>query len=68
MSGLVGGGHEVDGVAGGGEEEELEDGVVGAICEGPEEVNVASYVDHEIEGLRFEGDTRARGGLGHLME
>lgn len=38
VGGLVAGCHEVDCVGGGGEEEELEDGVVCAVREGPEEV------------------------------
>ncbi|RDW88112.1 hypothetical protein BP6252_00144 [Coleophoma cylindrospora] len=55
---LVRCGHQVDGVAGAGEEEELEDGVVGAVGEGPEEIEVPRHVDEQIEGLRLEGDSR----------
>jgi hypothetical protein len=36
VGGLVGGGHEIEGVPRGAEEEELEDGVVGRVGEGPE--------------------------------
>lgn len=38
MGGLVGCSHQVDGVSGAGEEEDLKDGVVGAVGEGPEEI------------------------------
>jgi hypothetical protein len=62
---LVGCCHEVDCVAGGGEEEDLVDGVVGAVGEGPEDVEVAGYVDDEVEGLGFEGYSCA--GLGGLL-
>jgi hypothetical protein len=42
--------HEVDGVAGGGEEEELKGGIVegGGEIERPEEVEVASYVNKKV--------------------
>ena len=62
VGGFVGCGHEVDGVARGGYEEDLEDGVVGGVGEGCEDVEVAGYVDDEVEGLRFEGYSGA--GLG----
>jgi len=55
VSWLVCCGHQVDCVGGAAYEEDLEDGVVGAIGEGPEEIEVASYVDDEIESLRLEG-------------
>ena len=45
---FVDSGHQVNGVAGGGEEEELEDGVVGAVGEGPEEIDITRYVDNQI--------------------
>ena len=54
MRGLVRCGHQVDGVAGRGEEEQLEDGVVKAVAEGPEEVEVAGYIDDQVQRLRFE--------------
>ena len=47
--------HLVEGVAGGGEEEELEDGVIIVDVEGGEDIEVAGYVDEEVEGLGFEG-------------
>jgi hypothetical protein len=66
MGGLVAGGHEVDGIARGGKEKKLEDGVVGGVGEGPEQIEVAGYVDDKVQSLRFEGDTGA--GLGGLLE
>jgi len=68
VGGFVGGGHEVDGVAGGCEEEQFEGGVVEGIGEGPEEVEVTGYVDEEVKGLGFEGDAGAGVGLMHFME
>ena len=59
MGWFVNCGHQIDGIAGGCEEEELEDGVVGATGEGPEQINIASYVDYQIQRLRFEGYSRA---------
>jgi hypothetical protein len=55
---LVGCCHQVDCVAGRGEEEQLEDGIIEAVPKGPEEVKVAGYVDDEVECLRFEGYAR----------
>jgi hypothetical protein len=43
---FVGCGHKVNCVARGGEEEDFEDCIVGAVGEGPEEVDVAGYVDY----------------------
>ena len=52
--------HEVEGVGLGGEEEELENGVVeGSGGEGPEDVEVAGYVDYHVKSLGFEGDAGA---------
>lgn len=42
---FIGSSHDVDCIARGGEEEELEDGVVDTVGEGPEEVKVPSYID-----------------------
>lgn len=56
VGGFVGCCHEVDCVAGCTEEEQLESGVVGAVGEGPEDIEVAGYVYDEVESLRFEGN------------
>jgi len=45
---LVRVGHKVDGVAGRAEEEQLENGVVGAVEEGPEEIDIARYVHYQV--------------------
>ena len=46
VRGLVGCCHEVDCIAGRGDEEDFEDCIVGAVGEGPEEVYVAGYIDY----------------------
>jgi hypothetical protein len=51
VSGFVGCCHEINGVAGGTEEEELEGCVVGAVGEGPEDIEVAGGVYDEVESL-----------------
>lgn len=51
---LVGCCHEVYGIAGTCEEEKLESSVVGAVCEGPEKIEVACHIDDEVERLRLE--------------
>jgi hypothetical protein len=45
--------HEVDGVRGGADKDDLEDGVVQrlALVEGPEEIDVSRYVYDEVEEL-----------------
>lgn len=56
---LVGCGHQVDGVPARGEEKQFEYCVIGRVGEGPEEVEVAGYIDYKVEGLGFEGDSCA---------
>jgi hypothetical protein len=60
VGGLVRRGHDIYGVPGRGEEEDLEDGVPGAVGEGPEYVDVPGDIYYKIEGLGFEGDAGAR--------
>ena len=55
--------HEVDGVGGGDEEDDLENGEVQLreLVKGPQQVDITRDVDNEVEELRFERD--AVGGL-----
>ena len=50
--------HEVDGVRGGADEDDLEDGVVErlGLVEGPEKIDVTRNVYDEVEELRLERD------------
>jgi hypothetical protein len=59
MCGLVVVEHEVDGVRGGADENDLEDSVVegAGLVEGPQQVDVSREVDNEVEELRLERDT-----------
>lgn len=52
--------HEVDGVRGRADEDNLKDGVVEiiGIVKCPEQVNVSCYIDNQIQKLRFKGDAR----------
>lgn len=45
--------HQINGVGGGAYEDDLEDGVVerSRVVEGPDEVDVACQVDHEVQEL-----------------
>jgi len=49
--------HEVEGVDGGGDEEEFHEGVVEGDVGACEEVDVAGEEDEDVKGLGFEGDT-----------
>ena len=57
VCGLVVVEHEIDDVDGGADEEDLEGGVVERAreVECPEQIEVACYIDGEVEELRFEG-------------
>ena len=54
MGWFVGGGHKVQSVAGRDNEENLENGIISAIGESPEEIEISGNVDNEVKGLRFE--------------
>lgn len=58
--------HEVYGIRGCADEDDLEDGVVQRmrVVEGPEKVDVSTKVNNQVQELRLEGDTgRALFGL-----
>lgn len=60
--------HEVDGVGGCAKKDDLENGEVelGELVERPQQVDVARYVDHQVEELRFKRDAvRTLLRLGH---
>jgi hypothetical protein len=57
MGGLVLGGHEVDDVALGADEEDLEDDVVDGL--GGEQVQVTGDIDQQVQGLGLERDAGA---------
>ena len=59
MGGLVVVEHQVDGVRGSTDEDDLENGVVErlGLVEGPEKIDVARNVYDEVEELRLERDT-----------
>ena len=40
--------HQVDGIARGGEEKELEDSIICDVCKGPEEIEIAGNIDNQI--------------------
>lgn len=60
MSWFVLGGHKVYRVPGRSKEEDLEDGVVCAVGESPEYIDVSGNVYHEIKCLGFKGYPGAR--------
>lgn len=66
VGGLVGVGHEIDDIALGADEEDLEDEVVDAV--GRKEIEVSSEVDEQIQALRLEGDARTALELHHLVQ
>jgi hypothetical protein len=51
--------HEVHGVRGGADKDDFEDGVVQRtrVVEGPEQVDVSSEVNNQVQKLRLERDT-----------
>lgn len=60
MGGLIVVQHQINGVRGRADEDDLKDGIVErfGFVKGPEQVDVPGDVDNQIEQLRFEGDAR----------